>query len=561
MMLNKLFLDYSTDSKDYVIDYFNQLEGYISNITNTRSPYLEGNFFKKVKDFLSVKELSYDERLPDDVLKEMSEYFRGTTRWHHPYVMNNIKTPVILPAVVTAFHSMLLDPNLASDTNCGQIAFAELEVVKYLSQLLEWNWEKSGGYFTFGGTSTILNAVKVGINKAVKNACSNGIDKELFIISSQQGHSVHSDVCNWLGLGSKNCVRMPVDHNYQLDVEKAEKIICERLDNGGKLAAIIACGGTTIQNIVDPIKKLYDMRERIVKKYNLEYKPHIHVDSVVGWVWLFYKGYQYDKNSLSISDKALTKIKRMECLISESQYADSIGVDFHKTGFCPYASSLFLINDRLEIPKLNAKSADDINVLEYGSYSPSAYTLELSRSSVGPMTALTTLKVLGIQGYRRLLGKIIEGSENLMNGLDEQRDFEVINKNTNGTCILFVIKPIESNILYVDLPESDIIEVESLAKYIYRFYLYVLNKINKNEINFFIDYSSGYEKVRKGFHMGILKMQTFNPMLCNEKVEKLIQNIIELKSEYDEFRGKFDFKTKYKPKAFKLTYKNNKIGL
>lgn len=558
-MRNDLFLNYMTDSKEHVLEYFHLLDQHISEMTNPDIPYIIGNFERKVKDHLADKELAYNERLPADVLKEMSEYFRGTTRWHHPYVMNNIKTPVNLPAVVTAFHAMLLDPNLAGDTNCGQIAFAEFEVTKYLSQLVGWNWEESGGYFTFGGTSTLLNAVKVGINKAVINACSNGVDKNLFIISSQQGHSAHADVCNWLGLGSKSCVRIPVDQNYQMDIVEAEKIITERLEQGGKLATIIACGGTTIQAIVDPIDQIYHMRERIVKKFNLEYKPHIHVDSVVGWVWLFYKGYQYDDNPLGISQEALIKIQRMEELVSKSEYADSIGIDFHKTGFCPYASSLFLTKHRTEIHDLNAKSEDNLNILEYGAYSPSSYTLELSRSSVGSITALTTLKVLGVQGHRRLLGNIIEGSEFLMNGLDRQDEFEVINKNTNGTCILFIIKPPNNNTLYIDLPDTDMNEVITLAKYNYNFYLYILYKIYDDAINFFIDYSSGYEKIRNGFHMGVLKMQTFNPMLSEEKVNELIDKIMTLKSEYDQYKYDFNFQTKYKPKPMKLTYKNNKI--
>lgn len=64
-----------------------------------------------------------------------------------------------MPAAAVAFNTMLLDPNLANDTNCGQIAFAELEVIKYMSTLIGWNYKNSGGYFTFGGTSTILNAI------------------------------------------------------------------------------------------------------------------------------------------------------------------------------------------------------------------------------------------------------------------------------------------------------------------------------------------------------------------------------------------------------------------
>lgn len=463
-MDDPLFMNYETDSKEYILKYFNLLSDLIRKKTDLNSPYIQGTFPLGVKDFLDNKRLNLEERTPENTLLEMSEYFSGTARWHHPYIMNNIKTPVNLPALAVAFNAMLIDPNLAGDTNCGQIAYTELEVVKYISTLIGWDCNESGGYFTFGGTSTLLNAVKVGINEALRTACTDGIkNNDLFIVSSQQGHSAHADVCNWLGLGKKNCVRIPTDSEYQIDIVKAEEQICERIDAGGKLVAIIACGGTTIQTIVDPIYQLYQLRDKIVKKYALNYKPHIHVDSVVGWPWLFYKGYPYDTNPQNVPIETLLKIKIMEQMVSECKYADSIGIDFHKTGFCPYSSSLFIVQQRDRLFKLNDKPLQLIDQIEYGDYSPSTYTLELSRSSVGPLTALTTLKLLGIQGFRRLLGQILDGSNKLSAALDQLNGFEVINKHTNGTCILYVIKP--SFLSSVPYSEFYTLELNELKKW------------------------------------------------------------------------------------------------
>lgn len=562
-MYKSLFLDAQNDDKKIILDYFNLLNGYILKKTDPHYPYIQGKFPKQLNSFLNEKELNFDKQSPEDVLFEMAEYFRGTTRWHHPFVMNNIKTPINLPAAAVAFNTMLLDPNIANDTNCGQIAFAELEVIKYMSTLIGWNYKNSGGYFTFGGTSTILNAIKAGIHKAKQDVCENGINGDnLFVVSSQQGHSAHADACNWLGLGRKNCIRVSVDDNYQIDIAEAEKRIVERIEQGGKLAAIIGCGGTTIQMIVDPIDQLYELRERIVSRFKLSYKPHIHVDSVVGWVWLFFKNYDYELNPMKLTDVTLNKIKNMERLISKCDYADSVGIDFHKTGFCPYASSLFLTKSKQDTFDLNEKPVQSIDQIEYGEYSPSTYTLELSRSAIGPLTALTTLKLLGVCGFRNLLGDIVEGANQLIKGLDRLSGFEVINTNTNGTCILYIIKPADlMDISYSELHKKSIEDVKRLALYNYRFYLFVLKKINEKQIDFFVDYSSGYEKVKNGFHMGVLKMQTFNPMLTYEKISDLLTKIVSLKEQYDQYQGDFQFETQYKPKKPKLTHNNEKIIL
>ena len=503
-MLDEYFMDYRNNSSLIINKYIMMMEAEIEKKVDVEFPYINGEIEERVFEFLKTKEMRESNTDIEYVISEMAEYFSGATRWHHPYVMNNIKTPVNLVSLAVAFNAMMLDPNLAGDTNCGQISYAEMEVIKYISELIGWDWQKSGGYFTFGGTSTLLNAVKFGLDKSLNNVVAEGVHEDVFIVSSEQGHSAHADVCNWLGIGRNSCVRVPVENNYQMDIKKTEEIISSKIEEGKKWIGIIACGGTTIQTIVDPIEEIFRMRERIIEKYNLLYQPHIHVDSVVGWVWLFYKKYSFEDNKLDISKSVSDKIRIMRDLIAQVKFADSIGIDFHKTGFCPYASSLILTKDRADVYKLNNKKEVDLNDLHYGEYSPSSYTLELSRSSIGPLTALTALKLFGYEGYQILLKNIIEGTYSLMSYIDQYDSFEVINLGTNGTCILFVVKPSELYFDYIDMPTMTEKDVISIALYNYNFYLFVLSKIKQKEINFFIDYSSGFEKVRNGFHMGVL---------------------------------------------------------
>ena len=556
-MLDEYFMDYRNNSSLIINKYIMMMEAEIEKKVDVELPYINGEIEERVFEFLKTKEMRESNTDIEYVISEMAEYFSGATRWHHPYVMNNIKTPVNLVSLAVAFNAMMLDPNLAGDTNCGQISYAEMEVIKYISELIGWDWQKSGGYFTFGGTSTLLNAVKFGLDKSLNNVVAEGVHEDVFIVSSEQGHSAHADVCNWLGIGRNSCVRVPVENNYQMDIKKTEEIISSKIEEGKKWIGIIACGGTTIQTIVDPIEEIFRMRERIIEKYNLLYQPHIHVDSVVGWVWLFYKKYSFEDNKLDISKSVSDKIRIMRDLIAQVKFADSIGIDFHKTGFCPYASSLILTKDRADVYKLNNKKEVDLNDLHYGEYSPSSYTLELSRSSIGPLTALTALKLFGYEGYQILLKNIIEGTYSLMSYIDQYDSFEVINLGTNGTCILFVVKPSELYFDYIDMPTMTEKDVISIALYNYNFYLFVLSKIKQKEINFFIDYSSGFEKVRNGFHMGVLKMQTFNPMLTSELAEKLANKIACLKKEFELINRNTNYDTIYKPKNFKLKYENN----
>ncbi|MGC3968872.1 MAG: hypothetical protein QM775_16340 [Pirellulales bacterium] len=91
--------------------------------------------------------------------------------------------------------------------------------------------------------------------------------------------------------------------------------------------------------------------------------------------------------------------------------ADSIGIDFHKTGYAPYISSLFLVQQCADFG-LIARDRDSMPYLyQSGSYHPGMYTLETSRSGTGPMAALATMLMLGREGFRTLLGHIVEMAE------------------------------------------------------------------------------------------------------------------------------------------------------
>ena len=63
--------------------------------------------------------------------------------------------------------------------------------------------------------------------------------------------------------------------------------------------------------------------------------------------------------------------------------ADSIGVDFHKTGFAPYVSSLFLVRDKADLALISRSAAAMPYLFKSGDYHPGQFTLETSRAGTG----------------------------------------------------------------------------------------------------------------------------------------------------------------------------------
>ena len=72
----------------------------------------------------------------------------------------------------------------------------------------------------------------------------------------------------------------------------------------------------------------------------------IHVDSVLGWVYLFFKDYSFDDNPAEFDGQTLAVLQSLLSKARSFRYADTMGIDFHKTGFCPYVTSLFIVKDK-----------------------------------------------------------------------------------------------------------------------------------------------------------------------------------------------------------------------
>lgn len=547
------FQDYKINEIEQLIDMMTHLHDNVNNLVDCNMTRLSGRIESTYEDFLKDRCISEESRGPKEVLTELSKYFGGAIRWHNPGTMINVNPPANMPAIAASAYSMLYNPNFAQDMSTGSLLMTELEVIKIMSDLVGWDWKNAHGVFTFGGKSTNMHAVKIGLQKALKNTIDKAIRQDVFVISSEQGHPCHSEVCAWLGIGQESLVRVPVDGKGVMIIEETERIINEKIQNGGIFAGMILNGGTTIQMTVDPIHDAVAMRNRIAAKNNLDYIPHVHVDSVIGWAWIFFKDYDFDKNELEFGAAALKKIRQLSQKIEQLDQADSFGADFHKTGFCPYISSIFMLNDRKPLFDLGKTKTLEWNDLEYGNYSPFEYTLELSRASTGPISAFVALHGFGKEGFRKLIGNLMETGECFKDSLRKYKEFDIVNDDTEGPVTLFIVKPENSNIEYRNIKLMKKEDAEEIAKYNYYFYLFMLEKQSKHELNFVLDYSSGYDKTPNGTKIGVLKAYHMSPYVTNELMKNYVNEIYKAKCEFDKIKDDYKpYVVPHKPRQFVL---------
>lgn len=536
MKVNKYFSKSKDESVKQIVDILEVLNANVNeHITNSEKPILDGNI-GLYNAFLKDKHIPENAREITSVLSEFSKFFKRSVIWENPGTMINITPPANIPSIATAFYASLFNPNFAQDEPSGYLMTTELLVSKYLSELCGWNPKKARGIFTFGGKGTNLYAVKTGIKKAIPNVIEEGIyNKEIVVFSNEKSHPCHREVCDWLGLGKNACHRLSVDKKGQVRLDELEQDLRKTLDNGKIIGCIILNGGTTNEIIVDPIKPVFELRNKLVNEYNLDYIPHIHVDAVIGWAWLMFKNYDFNENKLNMTKAEYKKIRSLCKKISEVKYADSFGADFHKTGFCPYVSSIFMAKNYDDVMKLGNKTDKGIDNLSFGEYSPFEYTLELTRSCIGPVAAYTALETFGISGLQTIIYNVFSNAEYTRDYLNKQNNFEVINMDTEGIATLFIVKKPGSNKNYDDYVKGDSKSLNELVDYNQQFYLYALKKIEEGKINFKIAFSKSYKPYGATMPTGALKIYCMSPIVNKKEVKKILNEIVGLKKEFDNY--------------------------
>ncbi|HEY0980749.1 pyridoxal phosphate-dependent decarboxylase family protein [Schlesneria sp.] len=407
---------------------------------------------KSVSPLLGKSEiLDYDEakrsRVADgpvpleQVTQTLVEHLSGMFIWGHPRAQINVIPPPTIASIIGGLLPSIYNPNLVSEESSRQVAVAEVEVSSMTADLIGYDPAVSAGLFTFGGTGTLLYGIKLGLEKACPGTAQQGIRERAYIICSERAHYACLTVANWLGMGRESVIKIPCSSENEILPELLEDKAREILASGGKIAAIIATMGTTDHFGLDDLKALHEIREGLVKEFQLDYHPHIHADAVIGWAWSVFNDYNFSVNPLGFRHRTVRALAGTRRRIQELPLADSVGIDFHKTGFTPYISSLFLVKNSADLELITRKQSDTPYLFHDGHYHPGRYTLETTRGGSPPMAALANLRLFGKDGLRSLLGHAVSMAEELREHLEGHAATTVVNRGNFGPVTLFRVYP------------------------------------------------------------------------------------------------------------------------
>lgn len=392
-------------------------------------------------DAARQKKIQSEPQTLEQVSEQLVDHLSGMFIWGHPRSQINVVAAPTIPSIIGSLLPSIYNPNLCSDASSRRVLVAEVEATAMTADLLGYDPALAGGLFTFGGTGTLMYGVKIGLEKACPGSGRTGMCDRAVIICSDRAHYACLSVANWLGIGERNVIQVPSDEDNAIRPCLLETHLRDALKEGHKIAAIVATMGTTDAFGVDDLEAVHQIRDDLTAEFHLDAPPHIHADAVIGWAWSVFNDYDYEENPLGFRHRTVRALAATAHRVRHLPLADSIGIDFHKTGFAPYISSLFLSRDAADL-QIIARHAEDMPYLyQSGQHHPGMYSLETSRSGAGPMAALGNLLLFGKDGLRALLGHLVSMAEALREHLEGHPATHVMNKGNFGPVTLFRVYP------------------------------------------------------------------------------------------------------------------------
>lgn len=432
--------------KDIVTDTLKNVND-LKDDGKDKKPFL-GKGICYIGDENSIAEVKKKANIPEkstsmkEVIKEASKYFNGMFNWAHPKAMVNVTPPAAIPSIAGSLMGAMLNPNIVEQEYSGNVAVLEIEVASIISKLVGYDCKKSTGHFTFGGTGAYLFATKLALTKCLgKESRTSGIRKDAQILVSKVGHYAMKNCSDWTGLGTNNVRTININEDSSMNLNHLEEVMEMCYKEGKPIAMIVVTMGTTDAFAIDDIKGVVEICDRFVKKHNLKERPFIYGDAVIGWAWSVFNSYDFKENPMEFSEATLKAIEKSKDKIKDLNLADAIGIDFHKTGFTCYNCSMICIKDSNDIEILT-RDRDQMAYLYHSSaYTPGEYTLECSRGGGYALSAWCNLKYFGLEGFRAILGNLIEAQISLRNVIQKEPSMVCVNGDDNGLVTLFRVYP------------------------------------------------------------------------------------------------------------------------
>lgn len=340
----------------------------------------------------------------------LKEVYREFKQHVLPFPTGNIHPRFWGWVMGTGSSSAMLADMLSSGINLNQGggnqmgSRVEHQVIDWFRELFGYPKEASGLVVSGGSMANLIGLTVARYAKADFDLRKEGIygsKKRMMVYASSEVHNCSNKAVELLGLGSESLRLIPVNDNYEMDIEALAAQIKQDREQGKQPFCVVGTAVTVNTGAVDDLNALADLCE----KENLWF----HVDGAIGAM-------------LALSEKYSYVIKGME-------RADSIAFDLHKWMYVPYEAGCTLVRKGLQHYQAFSMHADYLAHEDRGVAAGdiwfSDYGVELSRGFKA-LKIWMTMKEHGVKKFGRLVTQNIEQVQYLKSLVETNEKLELL---------------------------------------------------------------------------------------------------------------------------------------
>jgi aromatic-L-amino-acid/L-tryptophan decarboxylase len=295
-----------------------------------------------------------------------------------------------------------MNPNTAGGEQAA--TYVELQVLNWCKEMMGFPPQASGLLVSGGSMANLVGLTVARNTKAnfdIRRQGISGSNSRMMFYGSQEMHSSLQKAVELLGLGSESLRKIPVNADFQIDLEALRDAIREDKLQGCLPICIIGNAGTVNTGAIDDLDALAD----ICQEENLWF----HVDGAFG---------------------ALANlVPELKPVLNGMERADSLAFDLHKWMYMPYEVGCALVRHEEDHRRAFSLTPDYLVHAERGTASGevwmSDYGVQLSRS-FRALKVWMSLKEHGILKYGRMVKQNVDQASYLAGLVDAAPELERI---------------------------------------------------------------------------------------------------------------------------------------
>ena len=326
-----------------------------------------------------------------------------------PYPMGNIHprfwgwvmgngTPL---GVFAEMLAATVNPNIGGGDHAG--VYVETQVIDWMKEVMGFPSDASGLLVSGGSMANLVGLTVARNTLAGYDIRAQGLHagiRQMVLYGSVEMHSSIQKAVELLGLGAQALRQIPVNAEYQIDLDKLRQAIREDRAAGLQPFCLIGNAGTVNTGAIDNLPALAEIAhaERL----------WFHVDGAFG---------------------ALARVSpELRKLVTGLELADSLAFDLHKWMYMPFEIGCVLVRNEEAHRKAFSLTPEYLSHAERGiaagAHWFSDYGIELTRG-FRALKAWMSIKEHGIEKYGRMIHQNVEQAQYLAGLVKQTQELEL----------------------------------------------------------------------------------------------------------------------------------------